>query len=1038
MTGVLVEGSDPVPTDLLDSLVEAGPDALLVISATGEIILANAAAEQMFGCARSELLGRPYSTLMPEGFVSRLSETESELSRNPGVRQAGADLDLFARRSDGTEFPVEVNYCEVDTSAGPAIAASVRDVSARRHTDTELRDALSLLAATLESTADGILVVSADGQIAGSNERFAELWRIPDELLESHDDARVMGFVLDQLVDAEAFVAKVHELYDDPEAESNDVLEFRDGRIFERYSRPQRVGDEIVGRVWSLRDVTARQLAQEQAREARAELSSADARFRALVESSDDAILSTTPDGAITSWNAAANRLFGYTRDEIIGQPLTLLIPGDASVPSGEERSAPSGGTASRGTEADCVRKDGTVVPVSLTVSPIYDDEQLIGISAIMRDITDARERRRELLDARAAAVEASQAKSDFLATMSHEIRTPMNGVIGLTGLLLGTELDEVQRRYAAGVRGAGEALLAIVDDILDFSKLEAGKVALEEAEFSPRELVEEIGVLLAESAGSGGLEFIVDCDAAVPASVVGDPGRLRQTLINLTGNAIKFTPAGEVALSVRAEPAGRDHVMLRFEVRDTGIGIDAPTLARLFEPFSQADASTTRRFGGTGLGLAISRRLVVAMGGELAVHSERGKGSVFGFSVLLPVAADTAPPDRRVRALSGRRALVVDDNRTNRLILVGLLREWGIDSDDVADAATALTAMKEAAADGTPYDFALLDLMMPDTDGLQLASMISAEPGLSSTRSVILTSGVALDTSLALEAGVQEWVSKPVRPGDLRDAMVRLSGGDATSVAVVGATAPDSAGAGTAMRRVLVAEDNPVNQMVAIGVLEGLGYSVEVASTGRQALGALESGVFDAVLMDCHMPDVDGFEATRELRQREGDGRRTPVIAMTAGVLDEDRDRCLAAGMDDFVAKPIDIEHLRRTLSRWVRRGLVTSSRLDALRAIGPADGWGLLPAVVQAFLDGAGQQLLDLRAAVEAGAGDAAREIAHSLRGAAASLGADTVMVACADIEERLQSGDGMPSPALVDRLARELEAVCDELAGVLSQRG
>ncbi len=567
------------------------------------------------------------------------------------------------------------------------------------------------------------------------------MWGIPADLLASGDDERVMGFVLDQLVDPGGFVDKVQALYHDPDAESNDVLEFLDRRIFERYSRPQRVGDQVVGRVWSFRDVTPRRDAQEQARQALAELSSSDARFTALVESSDDAILSTRPDGTITSWNPAAERLFGYPQDEIVGRPLSVLVPGE-DCQAGVDAEQLAGGTVRRSSEADCLRRDGTVVPVSLTVSPIYDGDRVAGISAIIRDITPARARQQELEEARSAAVEASRVKSEFLATMSHEIRTPMNGVIGLTGLLLRTELDDVQRSYAAGVRGAGEALLGIVNDILDFSKLEAGKVSLEQVEFSPRCLVEEVGVLLAESAGGQGLELIIACDPGVPDAVVGDPGRLRQTLINLAGNAVKFTQVGEVVLSVGLDRAqsSRGRVGLRFEVRDTGIGIDVGMLDRLFEPFSQADASTTRRYGGTGLGLAISRRLVSAMGGELVVSSTPDVGSVFGFSLLLPTESEHAPVvDETLRGL---RALVVDDNETNRQILVAQLEGWRMEPTAVADAGAGMAELTAAAGAGAPYDLALLDLRMPGTDGMELAVAIAADDRLVRTQCLILSSG--------------------------------------------------------------------------------------------------------------------------------------------------------------------------------------------------------------------------------------------------------------------------------------------------------
>jgi PAS domain S-box-containing protein len=897
--------------DTVADLVEALPDALLLIGPDGTIARVNRAAERLFGHPRADLLGVHHSVVVPAQLGDSMVGLAAALDANPDALHLGTDLTLCARHRDGTEFPVEVNLGLVRDDASWQVVASVREVGHRQRSDTELRDAMSLVNATLESTADGILVVSRDGSIAGSNRRFAAMWGIPDELVDSHDDERVMSFVLDQLVDPAAFVDKVHELYDHPDDESNDVLEFLDGRTVERYSRPQRVGAAIVGRVWSFRDVTARLLAQEEARVALARLSSADARFRSLVESSDDSIVSTTPDGVITSWNAAAERLFGYPADVILGRPLGLLVPQERRAAANEiQRLAMSEGSVRRGLETEFLREDGSLVPVSLTVSPIYDAGRIVGVSAIIRDVTEARAHRQELVEAKAVAVSASNSKSEFLATMSHEIRTPMNGVIGLTGLLLKTDLDAVQRGYAAGVRGAGEALLGIIDDILDFSKLEAGKVHLESVGFSPRQLLEEVGVLLEDSATVKGLRFVTECDPAVPVTVQGDAGRIRQVLMNLAGNAVKFTSAGEVVARVTTVPPEDDSAAQRdtlvFEVHDTGIGIDKGTRARLFEPFSQADASTTRRFGGTGLGLAISRRLVDAKGGDLVVSSEPGVGSVFSFALRLP-----GDPDP-----------------------VGAVQPVVVSSPTPA------------------------------------ATVVAAEP---------------------VPAAV------PLPPG--------RSG------------------------RLLVAEDNGFNQMVALGLLVELGYSVEMVRDGHLALAALRTERFDAVLMDCLMPGMDGFAATRELRRLEGDGRRTPVIAMTAGVLDDDRDRCLAAGMDDFVAKPVDVELLSATLARWVaapESRAIDLSQVEALRRLGP----GLLPAIVAAFVKTSLTELADLRSAAAAGDAATVREVSHSLEGAAANVGAVHVVAACHELERRAAKVHRVPEPGALDDLEARVAAASAEL--------
>ncbi len=811
------------------------------------------------------------------------------------------------------------------------------------------------------------------------------------------------------------------------------------------------------------------------------QLTSADARFRELVQSSDAAIFSKTSEGRITSWNPAAERLFGFTAAEILGRSVDLIVPAYLRDEEMEIRClAMTGDTFKRSYETERLHKDGTIVPIAMTVSPMRGGDIVDGVSVIARDVTETRTREKELAAARTSADDASRAKTEFLATMSHEIRTPMNGVIGLTGLLLRTPLDDTQRRYANGVRGAGEALLGIIDDILDFSKLEAGKVELENVDFDPRELVEEVGVLLAQMAADKKLELIAYCDPAVPTALTGDPGRLRQILINMAANAVKFTAEGEVVIRLTANISPKDGpgdvVAIIFEVSDTGIGISAEAQTRLFEPFSQADASTTRRFGGTGLGLAICRRLVEAMGGNIVVSSEVGVGSNFCFVLKMPIRPSLTSVRIHPEMLKGLRVLVVDDNETNRFILAEQLLDWAMVADVSSDADAALAALYQAASRGVPYDFALLDLCMPGKDGLELAVAVASEPRLAKTRCMILSSSGSVDTARATAAGVQEWISKPVRLSELHDSLVRMTGspsaGDYVKVQHKKAL-PIQRGVG----RILVVEDNLVNQMVAQGVLMDLGYAVEVAANGREGLAALESGRFDAVLMDCHMPEMDGFEATRRLRDREWFGHRTPVIAMTAGVMTEDRERCRTAGMDDFVAKPIDIGHLQQTLAKWINSAtgvplqrtetaettakaesaeadksaetaetvelivvteedVLSHSRLDMLRSLGPADGWGVLPEIVAAFLSGSEAQRAELRAAVEAHDHEGLGRAAHRLRGAAANVGAESLASACAEVERLAAAASSDLMPGL-DLISDRLSATCSELESLLAGR-
>ena len=659
-------------------------------------------------------------------------------------------------------------------------------------------------------------------------------------------------------------------------------------------------------------------------------------------------------------------------------------------------------------------------------------------------------ERTVELLAAREAALESTRLKSEFLATMSHEIRTPMNGVVGLTALLLETPLDERQRRYAEGVARAGEALLALINDILDFSKLEAGKVVLEPTSFDPRALVEEVAGLVAEGAQAKRLEVIAYCHPDVPARLVGDERRIRQILLNLASNAVKFTSRGEVALRVTSSRHRGRKAEVRFEVRDTGIGIAEQDQTRIFDSFAQADASTTRRYGGTGLGLAISRRLAEAMGGEIGVRSRPGRGSSFWFTLPLPVAEaeeEAAPP--RQDLLAGLRALVVDDNATNRLLLETYLAAWGLTVESVDGAPEALERVRAAAEAGHPFDLGLLDLCMPGMNGLELAGAMSADTRLEGIRLILLSSDSEVDRAELDRAGVGQWLLKPLRSSELYDSLIHLVR-PSTPGAPAPARAPRPEPSAQGMVRLLVVEDNEVNQLVARDMATKLGYDVDVVADGLQALEATERTAYSVVLMDCHMPVMDGFAATRAIRERGGRHASLPIIAMTAGAMSEDRERCLAAGMDDFLPKPVDFDDLEHVLARWSdqtpRRpqgelhearepelaltGTVVAAALDpkriaVLRSLGPEDGRGLLAAAAEAFRREARTGVEELRAAAEDGGGERLQRAAHRLKGSAANIGATHAAALCAELEGIGRSGEA-PEGSLLDRLDAELAAV------------
>nr|WP_232531511.1 response regulator [Microlunatus antarcticus] len=779
-----------------------------------------------------------------------------------------------------------------------------------------------------------------------------------------------------------------------------------------------------------------------------------------IVTSSRDAVVGWNLDRTVSTWNPAAEELFGYRAVDVIGQSPDFLPQETQELlvamlqSAAREEELPT-------IESEWSRPNGTSVPIAMTVSPVRDAcGGVVGISFSAQDITERKREAEALEEAREEALRSSRVKSEFLATMSHEIRTPMNGVIGLVSLLLDTELDAQQRDYAEGVHHAGQALLDVINDILDFSKLEAGKVVLDSDDFDLRRLVEEVGDLLAPAAYAKGLELLVDFDLDAVRGVRGDHMRVRQVLLNLASNAVKFTAQGEVRIRVTSTPVEGGTVGVHVEVVDTGIGVAEADQPRLFDSFSQADASTTRRYGGTGLGLAIVRRLVEAMDGEVGVRSTPGEGSTFWFDVRLPVA-ELAPPALSdlpaLGSLPARlHALVVDDNATNRTILAGQLSAWGIAVDAVESAAHAQEALRTVRAAHRRYDLAILDMLMPDVDGLELARLINADPETAGLPMIMLSSAPRLPQPMLAEVGVARWLNKPVRAAALYDAIVRLmtgrgrrgDDGEGQAQRSLAAVPPPSRG------RVLVVEDNELNQLVARGLVERLGFQTDVARDGLEALEALGRQTYDVVLMDCHMPVMDGFAATRRIREAERGHARTPVVAITASALVSDRERCLGAGMDDYVAKPIDPDVLAEVLDRWAPPphedgplaarddpadlslvedlGHIDADQIEGLAELRTPDGGSLLATFISSFTRRAEDRLAAIRDCVGRGDDEALAMAAHELKGSAATIGAVRVAALCGELEHggcRVLEH----APGLLDDLAEELGLAVHELDAI-----
>ncbi|HET7150412.1 MAG TPA: response regulator [Candidatus Acidoferrum sp.] len=650
--------------------------------------------------------------------------------------------------------------------------------------------------------------------------------------------------------------------------------------------------------------------------------------LNALIEASPLAIMVLDPKDHIQLCNPAFERLFQYARQEVLGRPVLGLLANGELLREAQDitRQARLGEHIQKVTRRQ--RKDGTLVDVEVHTVGLVVNRELAGTLVLYQDVSVRKRSEEAILRAKEAAEAASRAKSEFLANMSHEIRTPLNGVIGMTDLALGTELNGEQREYLETVKLSADSLLTVINDILDFSKIEAGKADLDIRPFNLRDTLEGVMRTLALRADEKGLELLCELAPETPELVRGDGSRLGQVVTNLVGNAIKFTHDGEVGLQVEvAERDGGDR-NLHFTVSDTGIGIPPEKHALIFDPFAQADTSTTRKYGGTGLGLSISARLVHLMGGKIWLESEVGKGSRFHFTARLGLVDSkeiavgaAAPPE----LLHGVKVLVVDDNRTNRRILDGMLKRWEMKPTSADGGEPALEELLAGKKAGEPYGLILLDMHMPNMDGFQFVERIRERPELSTATIMMLTSaGHRGDAERCKALGISAYLLKPIRQSELREAIARVLGAKEQEGAIPLITRYSLYDARDPERvlHVLLVEDNPVNQRLATRMLEKRGHRVVLAGNGREALGALGKGSFDLVLMDVQMPEMDGFQATGVIREKEkSTGAHLPVIALTAHAIKGDRERCLAAGMDGYLTKPIVPRELDDVLESYLTR---------------------------------------------------------------------------------------------------------------------
>ena len=987
------------------TVLEMVPDVLMMTDVKGNIVLVNQQADRMFGYPPGQLIGQPVEILVPEA-VRDVHRTHREhYQASPQTRTMGAGRTVTGRRQDGTEFPIQASLGHIKTAEGSFAVALLRDLSQERMQQAERERLNHEIRLLLDSTIGGLYGLDVHGRCTFINRAGANLLGYqPDELLgrnmheliyHSHRDGS--PYPLDESPVFRACQAGEGYQID------GEVLWRRDGTAFpaEIAARPIYEADVIKGAVVTFADITEHRQAEE-------EIKSRASWQKAVLDYAGYAIIATTPDGVIQTFNCAAERMLGYRAEEVIGKATPAVIHdpqevadraksfsnelGERIEPGFEVFVAKARRDLPNEHEWTYIRKDGTRFPVLLLVTALRSSSgEINGFLGLALDITHRKQSEAALraytqelelinqsLDiALDQAKATTEAKSAFLATMSHEIRTPMNGVIGMTGLLLDTDLTPEQRELAETVRSSGDHLLTVINDILDFSKIEAGRMSYEIIDFDLRTAVDETVDLLAERAFSKGLNLACLFHADVPAALRGDPGRLRQILINLLGNAIKFTAQGDVVLSVTLLHQTDTDATVRFEVQDTGIGLSPEAQGHLFEPFTQADSSTTRKFGGTGLGLAICKQLTELMGGHIGVESRLGEGSTFWFTVQLGKQPEATASANAMEAqdLCGLQLCIVDDSPINRRILELNAERWGARCLIAEDGRQALALMRKAAARGQVCDLAIIDMLLPDMNGLELAGAIKADSVLAQTRLVLLTSvGQRGDAKAAQSAGYAGYLSKPVPALQLYECLITVLKLSEQAAAREGQFEGRTARPELVTRhslaemnaratgKILVAEDNVINQKVAVRMLEKLGYRADLVTNGLEALEALSRIPYDAVLMDCDMPAMDGFEATAEIRRREASGcvtsstfqvsgsigedsvrqpetcnlkletrGRIPIIAMTANAMSEDRDRCLAAGMDDYVSKPVQSKVLAEVLGRWVSApAMISNSRDD------------------------------------------------------------------------------------------------------------
>jgi len=1015
--------------------LEHASDAVHWMNPQGRIVYVNQAACRSLGRSREELL----SLSIPD--IDPLFPKEAWDAVWAKVKARGSiNFESQHQSKDGRIFPVEIAATHLEFDGKEYSFAFARDISERKRAEEALRASEKRYRLLFERNLAGVFSTTLEGRFRQCNPAAAHMFgcESPAELLTFP-----ITHFYHAISDREALLTRLKS----EKSLTNYEMRFRrkNGDSAWAMLNLSLVEDDSgAGRAieGTFVDITERKRAEEALHES-------EQRYRLLFERNLAGVFRYTAEGRVADANDAYAHILGYpSGKELMGLCRTGLFF-DASDAAGiwarlQEKKALTD------LEVRLKRKDGNAVWVLENVSWVGSEAGTAPlVEGTCIDITERKRAAEEMRRAKEAAESANLAKSQFLANMSHEIRTPMNGVIGVAGLLLDTQLTPEQRQYAEIVRSSGQALLAVINDILDFAKIEARKLTLDTADFDLRTVLEDAAAVLAIKASEKGLELTCELEPGTPSLLRGDCGRVRQVLVNLLGNAVKFTAQGEVAIRVRSEAEGERTATLRFTVSDTGIGFRQDRASALFEPFVQADGSSTRRYGGTGLGLTISKQLVEMMGGQIGAESDEGRGSKFWFTAVFEKQQRPRAPVTGVQpSLLGAKVLVVDDSATNQSLVRSILSSWGCRPEEAGDGNSALAILRQAAEGADPFQIALLDMSLPGMDGEELGRRIAADPQLKQTALVLMTGfGRHSDLARLLALGFSGHVIKPIWERTLREALLalRAKGNGAAIFFEPLAQSPSTVRANR-QARILLAEDNLTNQEVGVAMLKKLGYSADLVANGAAALEALRKADYDVVLMDCEMPEMDGYEATKRIRDQRAGTRHPgiPIIALTADAMTGDRDKCLQAGMSDYIAKPVELRTLADVLEKWLNTP-AHADAADSPAGESPANteavshqtvfnhedllarlmgDEGLAGKVIAGFLDDAPRQLRSLKKMLEEGDTDGARRQAHTLKGAAATISAETLRALCSEAQDAATAGELSRALALLPRLQEQLE--------------